>query len=455
MTETPSRGTHSGPIINSPYEAPHHHWQLDSRFRATNLLLSGRRASGAYLSVPTSRTAPARRTSALEVEPHPRINAIRSEVSGWREGGYQGASRISRELLEFWAGMEIEPRPFHCQLEALETIIWLTEAGPSTRAEGWQALRDEMEDLNGTWNEGIPRLALKMATGTGKTMVMAMIVVWTAFVRRSRTDIVLICPNLTVRERLGTLDPTSEEGADLYRSLTPPHRAFPAGNVHVSVLNFQAFQRRDLLAVAGSKDKATGATRAILRPHGTGADERWTEDGDRMLHRLLSAHRGAKDIVVLNDEAHHCYRPAPQAVKARKATKETKEYEEQASLWFNALRVLRGQGRLSAVFDLSRHSDVSAPPRRPAPRPLSVDRVRLPADRRGGGRPDEDPARTGQGRHGRGHADIPGHVQPTQGAGPAPQTRPRRGTGRPVCCPACTTTIGSWTGSTHRQASSR
>ena len=118
----------------------------------------------------------------------------------------------------------------------------------------------------------------------------------------------------------------------------------------MSVLNFQAFQRRDLLAVAGPGDKPVGDERKILQPHGTESDERWTEDGDRMLDRLLAKHRAAKDILVLGDEAHHCYRPTPQQAKA---DTETKTYEEQASLWFNALRILRGQGRLAAVLDLS------------------------------------------------------------------------------------------------------
>ena len=114
--------------------------------------------------------------------------------------------------MKFWFGTEIEPRPFHCQVEALETLIWLTEAGPATRPPAWVALQGELDDLNGTWNEGIPRFAFKMATGTGKTMVMAMMAVWTAFRRPSRTDIVVICPNLTVKERLPAHDPATDEG---------------------------------------------------------------------------------------------------------------------------------------------------------------------------------------------------------------------------------------------------
>ena len=310
--------------------------------------MKGRRPSGAYMSVPASQGDLPKFDSAQRIEPHPRINQIRDRVVEWRQNGYPGASRVTRELLEFWSGESIEPRPFFCQVEALETLIWLVEAGPKTQSSDWKSLRTEVDALNADWNEGIPRLAVKMATGTGKTRVMAMVALWLAFTRRSRTDFLVLSPNLTVRERLAELDPKGS--GELYRSLTPPNRVFPAGHIHVTVLNFQAFQRRDILAIAGSGDKATGVAKRLLRPHSANGDERWTEDSDAMIARLLATHRGAKEIFVLNDEAHHCYRPA-QAVK--RGDRETKEYEEQASLWFNALRALQAQARLGLVFDLS------------------------------------------------------------------------------------------------------
>ena len=338
----------SNPIINRPYGTPDFHWELDSHFRATDRKTAGRRPSGAYLSVPVAERDIAPGTSAAQTEPHPQINRIREEIASWRAAGYVGASRIARELLKFWSSDTPEPRPFFAQVEALETLIWLADVGPRIQTPAYADIRTKLDAANQRWNEGIPRLAVKMATGTGKTRVMAMIIVWLALTRRSRLDILAITPNLTVRERLRELHP--RHGAELYRSLTPSNRSFPAGQVHVTILNFQAFQQRDSLNVDGPTDQASGVAKRLLRPHGALVHESWQESREQMLHRLLPAHRGARKIVVLNDEAHHCYRPGEARTKG---DSETKAYEEQASLWFNVLRALHRQQRLETVLDLS------------------------------------------------------------------------------------------------------
>ena len=336
------------PIINNPYVEPSAHWKLNADFRTTNEKQEGRRPSGAWMSVPTTSSERGGE-SITDRDPHPRINEIRWHVREWRASGYLGASRVTRELLEFWRGDSIEPKPFFCQVEALETLIWLIEAGPELNSPEWEDIRCQLDELNETWNEKIARLAIKMATGTGKTLVMAMIIVWLVLSRERRTDFLIICPNRTVRKRLGELDPSlgSTGTEDLYRSLVPPGKVFPIGQLNITVLNFQAFQRRDVLGIETGKT-ATGVARRLIRREGD--DERWKEQPTEMMARLLKSHASAKEIFVLNDEAHHCYKRVDMAGRA---DAESKKYEEHAELWFNALRILRQENRLVRVFDLS------------------------------------------------------------------------------------------------------
>lgn len=339
------------PILNSPYQAPTQYWALDERFRQTDVVVDGRRPSGAYLSVPMARGGEATGAPALDIEPHARINRIRDEVEEWRKQGYAGASRSTQELLTHWQSDALDQRPFFCQVEAAETLIWLLEIGPKSKSEGWQAIQREVEEANALWNNELPRLAVKMATGTGKTRVMAMLIVWLAFRQQGPLDILVVAPNLTVRTRLQELNPDSEAGAELYRQLVPPHRVFPAGRVRVAIVNFQRFQRQDLLSVAGEKDKATGVAKKLLRPHAQATDERWRETQEDMVRRVVNGVLpNAKSIFVFNDEAHHCYRPAE---ARRQGDLEERRYEEQAALWFSALSELARQDRLEQIVDLS------------------------------------------------------------------------------------------------------
>lgn len=194
-----------------------------------------------------------------------------------------------------------------------------------------------------------------MATGTGKTWVIAMIILWQALRTKRRTDIVIITPNLTVTDRLSELDPSaswirgagSPDGPVLYGTLLPPGMSMPR-NLHVSIVNFQAFRRRQELAVDGPKDVPSGVIKRVLNPHNHESTDRWTETDDKMLHRVLSSHRGAEEIIVINDEAHHCRRPLDTP-----STGNDEDDEQDAALWFGILSALERQGRLSRIYDLS------------------------------------------------------------------------------------------------------
>ena len=348
----------ANPIINSPYERPRHHWELDGDGRATDTLLDGRRPSGPYRGVPLP-TGSHEHAGCNDdsIEPYAQINAIRDGVASWRKGGYRGVSRMSRRLLEYWsrdAGGG-ERRPFFCQVDAIETLVWLCEALPSLDGRGgagkqasrWPLL-EALSLANKTWNDSVPRLAVKMATGTGKTWVMAMIILWRAFLAGGRTDILVLTPNLTVRDRLTELDPKLSD-MSLYRDLLPPDVPMPP-RLHVTVINYQAFHRRSELSINGPDETPSGHVKALLRPHGRPGPARWNETDEKMLDRLLPSHRGAREITIINDEAHHCRR-RPLREDADGGPKD--EDDAEAALWFGLLLSLKEQGRLGRVFDLS------------------------------------------------------------------------------------------------------
>ena len=336
------------PILNTPWDPPTRFWELDPRTnQATDTLGDGRRESTGRTMMPRSRKA--------EVQPElydaagqlfKRINRLREIVGAWRNRGYPGATAHTRQLLEFWDSDQPTMRPFFCQREAIETVIWLCEAGQIHDPNTWGGIDGEIARTNGEWNDDIARMALKMATGSGKTVVMAMLMIWHAVNKSRPRDFLIIAPNLTVKDRLAEL--RSDHSEWLLPQLTPLQFQPDLNRLRVTILNFQAFQRRDMLHINGVGDKAPKAVRQLLRK---GADPRWEETDDEMLHRLLANHRSAKSIVVINDEAHHCYRMVGRTIG--KASKDEKAEEGKAALWFSALKALQAQERLAQVFDLS------------------------------------------------------------------------------------------------------
>ena len=159
------------PILNTPYDPPTWHWSLDLDFCACSPALPGRRPSGAYLAVPK----PVKRNPGLplgdqqqscqQIEPHRQINRIREAVQDWRDAGWPGTTTETVQLLEHWNQPERDGiQPYFCQRDAVETAIFLREADDVRRQE----FNATLQQLNADHNEGIPRIALKLATGTGK-----------------------------------------------------------------------------------------------------------------------------------------------------------------------------------------------------------------------------------------------------------------------------------------------
>ena len=199
------------------------------------------------------------------------MNDIRQLVDAWRDDGYQGTSAVSRRLLHHWRSEDNVPRLFFAQVEALETLIWITEVARSDHPA-----RQAIEDAAKEHNDGIVRYCTKMATGTGKTAVMGMVIAWNAanvaaggnrrHPGRYFTSFVAITPGHTVRERLAVLDPSSPDNVYDELSLVPAGLRGDLGRVRLRVVNFQAFQCRDRLG------EATGDARRLLRRGDAGRD---------------------------------------------------------------------------------------------------------------------------------------------------------------------------------------
>ena len=315
--------------------------------QATDVLVDGRRESSGRIMMPRSKKAVVQPTlEDVAGEPFNTINRLRDLIERWRDKGYPGTTSRTRQLLEYWNSDQPSLRPFFCQREALETVIWLAEAGKEDDQSAWRGIVGRLEGVNSEWNDGVSRFALKMATGSGKTVVMAMLMIWHAVNRSMPRDFLIIAPNLTVKDRLAELRSDHDEW--LLRQLTPIQFQPDLNRLRVTIFNFQAFQKRDKLHVNGVGDKAPKAVRQLLRK---GADPRWEETEDEMLHRLLTSHRSGEPMVVINDEAHHCYRM--ENYGSTRASKDEKDEEKHAALWFSALKALKAQGRLAQVFDLS------------------------------------------------------------------------------------------------------
>ncbi len=367
------------PILNTPYEVTKHHWQLNEENRAMPIRVRGRRPSVAILPVPEEHD-PDREQTALDLSKNlnEKVNQIRIEVGKWRESGrYDGATDASKRLLKHWKREDRSPRLFFAQIEALETIIWLSEVAPKvasgatgaskTDSDTAEALLDLVGKESQDNNEGLERLAVKMATGTGKTVVMGMVIVWHAVNaaeahklpedQRGRylTSFVAITPGHTVRERLETLKPSPQAGVkSVYdeMGLLPRQDRTVLNRVQVHIVNFQSFQSKDRLAAA------TGDAKRLLRGRNQDKSKSDTEEPSAMLRRVLRGLRGLSDtdpqrqICVLNDEAHHCYLPT-EGRRADKESKDDKDADKSAALWFSAIKSLDDSGWLGAVYDFS------------------------------------------------------------------------------------------------------
>jgi type III restriction enzyme len=251
------------PILNSPYAKPRFHHPLDDQGQPLGLPpVEGRRPSKFIVPVPTARRRGAATQGALPLETYSDnalINEIRGHVDAWRGlpgGADWGVTPTTQRLLEHWRGPDFTgQRPFFCQIEAIETLIWLTEVARSRRqyANLWRSI----DAANAEANPELFRIALKMATGAGKTTVMAMIIAWQTLnaVRMPGSDrfsraFLIVTPGITIRDRLQVLYPEHPESYYRSRELLPNDMLGDIGKAAIVITNYHAFQHRETVALS-------------------------------------------------------------------------------------------------------------------------------------------------------------------------------------------------------------
>lgn len=312
-------------IINSPYIVPERHW---AKGKAGALSLAeGRRAAGYEIFDTRSNT--------LRVEPLDLVNKIRERVDAWRAAAYPGVTTVTRSLLEHWYNRDARQHAFYfCQLEAIETLIWWVEA-PAEYKQGIYIHGD-----GGEWE----RLCNKMATGSGKTTVMSMIITWQVLNtltypkrREFSKAIFVVAPGITVKERLQVLYPGHEQNVYDEFCLCP-NDAMRSRINQAEILVENWHQLMPLKQ----------PDRSVVKK-GAESDEAFTR---RVLGKLASA----KDILVINDEAHHAYR-IPADIKLSKADKDAAAEAgvdlEEATRWIEGLDRIHKTRRILRCFDLS------------------------------------------------------------------------------------------------------
>ncbi len=345
------------PVLNSPFAEPSRHFRVVDG-QVSGELVPSRRPSEFFVPVAKPRKASGQLAlqfgGGTRQQPNEIVNEVRQAVGRWRLQGYPHTTAVTRELLAHWRSEDRERRLFFCQLEAAETAIYLVEA--AERLGDTKSL-NHVRGENARLNAGLPRMAFKMATGSGKTVVMAMLIAWQAlnklanpYDRRFSHRFLVVTPGITIRDRLRVLLPN--DPGTFYRSMdiVTPEQLDRLGSATVEITNYHALIRRE-------REQAAALTKRVLAGPGGDAD-RFRETPAEMARRVCRVFGTARDIVVLNDEAHHCYTPAPPEEAAAGGLDaderaEARQNAEEARVWFDGLRAIRDKVGVRAVFDVS------------------------------------------------------------------------------------------------------
>lgn len=362
------------PILNNPYQEPKLHYATDLA-GALNYedVRPGRR-----IFVPEQQTIPTRQRQASVFEVNDwehqygthLINLLRKEVGLWRKEGYPASSvtRVTKTLLAFWFNNPdrlVTRNLFFAQREAIETAIWLNEVAPKSNAgQNILNLLKAQQQVSNEKEQNLPRIAFKMATGSGKTVVMATLILYHFLNRQEyRQDtrfadyFLVVAPGVTIRDRLNVLnvdtyhrDPQKIQDYYRQRSLVPPafEQALPALNARLVITNYHGFEQRTLQGnkktpFDGKRNAAGNKTEAL-------------EDFNLVIRRVLGDFKTGSRLMILNDEAHHCYLPKEKGKTGDEdanAAANSAEENARAAVWFRGLVEITRRFKVGQVYDLS------------------------------------------------------------------------------------------------------
>ena len=286
------------PVINSPYEYPVCHWELDGEGQPTQKIIDNRRTAKFITPIPKPKKRKGAghqqqlfvdkeiSTAEQQYDPTSIINDLRSYVDQWRILSNPNDWKVTPEtarLLQHWRHHRFNNiRPFFCQVEAVETAIWLTEVAPKAGKSAKEFL-EHLSNANNEANPDLMRLALKMATGAGKTTVMAMLIAWQTInkVRRPNSrkftrGFLVVTPGLTIKDRLRVLQPNDPDSYYESRELVPHDMLADLDRAKIVITNYHAFKLRERI------DLSKGG-RSLLQGRGEGLNTLETEG--QMLQR--------------------------------------------------------------------------------------------------------------------------------------------------------------------------
>lgn len=360
------------PILNSPYAYPVRHWELDEHGQPTQKVIEARRRAEFITPIPKPKKrkraatqeafvfdeGKGLSTKAQQYDPTSIIREVRGQVDAWRSLPNPSQWQVTPEtarLLQHWRHHKFSGiRPFFCQVEAVETAIWLTEVAPQSK--NGKRILDHLVSANRDANPQLMRFALKLATGSGKTTVMAMLIAWQTInaVRRPAskhfTRGFLICaPGLTIKDRLRVLQPNDPDSYYKDRELVPGDMLDDVNRAKIVITNYHAFKLRERIELSkGGRQLLQGRT---------GEAPATLETEGQMLQRVMPDLMGMKNILAINDEAHHCYREKPKDADDEDLKgdekKEAEKNNEAARLWISGLEAVNRKLGLSRVIDLS------------------------------------------------------------------------------------------------------
>lgn len=316
-------------IVTSPYDEPVEHWRFNPDIGGYELR-PGRRPAGYTKATEGSK----RGSDAGLFEDIPHINRIRKNVSAWRQGGYPGTTNTTRQLLKRWNDNSLrrpDNRFFYCQLEAIETVIWAHEIGRN------DPLIRNLNSDGGSFK----RLCCKMATGTGKTVVMAMLIAWQVLNALNdknggfTRNILIVAPSISVRRRLAVLKPSDPHNYYEKFAIVDGSGLENLNRARITIHNWHV-----LMNAAVQKKPAGQASRIMLDI--PVSDSKFSKD--------VLGH-GSRNVLVINDEAHHAWRPMGTDEKLK--GKEMRNEKERATRWMEGLDKINTDRNITACYDFS------------------------------------------------------------------------------------------------------
>ncbi|MCR4318668.1 MAG: DEAD/DEAH box helicase family protein [Planctomycetes bacterium] len=327
-------------IVNSPYVEPKKYWKYEHETKLFDLI-EGRRPAGYVVASKDSRS---RDAAGVFIE-IPLVNKIRPRVARWRKSGYPGVTSITRRLLEYWQDPENfgTRRFFFCQLEAIETLIWLIEA-PESEKLG--------VDIPGDGGDFVRRCC-KMATGSGKTIVMAMLIAWQTLNKvtypqdaRFSKNVLVVAPGLTVKSRLSVLGPSAKENYYEAFDIVPSALMEKLRQGKVLIHNWHALawdsqEKLDEKMKRKGKNNARSLNTVDKR-------KRMEISLDAYSRQILCDMASAKNLIVINDEAHHAWRVSPES-----ASKYNQNELKESTVWIGGLDRIHRSRNILGCFDFS------------------------------------------------------------------------------------------------------